>query len=92
MRTIFLTIGQTAFKYNAHSARHLNAEEENMKNSELLTVGQVANEWQCSPDTVRRLADGGRLPAIRVGREGHRLFNRSDVERVAAEREAKAEH
>ncbi len=34
--------------------------EETMKNSELLTVGQVANEWQCSPDTVRRLADGGR--------------------------------
>ena len=26
-----------------------------MKNAELLTVGQVANEWACSPDTVRRL-------------------------------------
>ena len=63
-----------------------------MKQAELLTVGQVANEWRCSPDTVRRLADGGRLPAIRVGREGHRLFNRADVERIGAERGAKQQH
>ena len=57
-----------------------------MKQAELLTVGQVANAWDCSPDTVRRLANDGRLPAIRVGREGHRLFNRADVERLAAQR------
>lgn len=57
-----------------------------MKNADLLTVGEVASRWQCSSDTVRRLADGGRLPFIRVGREGHRLFNRADVDRVRTER------
>ena len=61
-----------------------------MKSPELLTVGQVATMWQCSPDTVRRLADGGRLPSIRVGREGHRLFNRADVERVRTERQTES--
>lgn len=54
---------------------------------ELLTVGEVANRWDCSTDTVRRLANEGRLPAIRVGREGYRLFNRVDVERVGSERQ-----
>jgi excisionase family DNA binding protein len=56
-----------------------------------LTVGEVAKVYDCSPDTVRRLARQGLLPAIRVGREGHRLFAPADVKRLEAERRKKSE-
>lgn len=32
------------------------------------TIPQLAAEWQCSEDTVRRLIARGELKAIRVGR------------------------
>ena len=35
---------------------------------ELLTVAQVAKNWQVSPRTVRRMIADGRLPMVRLGR------------------------
>jgi len=35
---------------------------------ELLTVRQVAENWQVSERTVRRMTEDGRLPVIRIGR------------------------
>ena len=34
----------------------------------LLTVPQVAENWQISPRTVRRMIADGRLPVVRLGR------------------------
>jgi excisionase family DNA binding protein len=34
----------------------------------LLTVDQVADNWQVSPRTVRRMIADGRLPVTRLGR------------------------
>jgi excisionase family DNA binding protein len=34
----------------------------------LLTVGQVADNWQVSQRTVRRMIDDGRLTVVRLGR------------------------
>ena len=34
----------------------------------LLTVRQVAENWQVSERTVRRMTEDGRLPVIRIGR------------------------
>ena len=34
----------------------------------LLTVGQVAENWQVSQRTVRRMIADGRLPIVRLGR------------------------
>jgi excisionase family DNA binding protein len=35
---------------------------------ELLTVSQVAENWQVSPRTVRRMIADGRLKVVRLGR------------------------
>jgi excisionase family DNA binding protein len=34
----------------------------------LLTVRQVAENWQVSERTVRRMTEDGRLPVVRLGR------------------------
>ena len=34
----------------------------------LLTVGQVAENWQVSERTIRRMIADGRLPVVRLGR------------------------
>jgi excisionase family DNA binding protein len=34
----------------------------------LLTVQQVAENWQVSQRTIRRMISDGRLPVIRIGR------------------------
>ena len=54
---------------------------------DLLSVGDAAAILRLSPDMVRVLHRKGRLPAFRTPR-GLRLFLRSDVERLAREREA----
>lgn len=54
---------------------------------ELLSVGDAAAILGLSPDMVRVLHRKGRLHAFRTPR-GVRLFLRSDVERLAREREA----
>jgi excisionase family DNA binding protein len=35
---------------------------------QLLTVDQLAELWQVSPRTVRRMIADGRLPVVRLGR------------------------
>jgi excisionase family DNA binding protein len=47
---------------------------------QLLTVPQVADEFQVTPQTIRNWIDSGVLPAIRVGR-AFRL-RRDDVDAV----------
>ena len=34
----------------------------------LLTVDQVAERWQISPRSIRRMIADGRLPVVRIGR------------------------
>lgn len=33
-----------------------------------LTIPQLAQRWQCSPDSVRRMIARGELKAVRIGR------------------------
>jgi excisionase family DNA binding protein len=49
---------------------------------QLLTVPQVANEFQVTPQTIRNWIDSGVLPAVRVGR-AFRL-RRDDVDALLA--------
>jgi excisionase family DNA binding protein len=56
-------------------------------NEQLLTVSRAARLLEVASETVRAMADTGRLPAVRTT-SGVRLFNRHDVEALAAEREA----
>src|SRR5262249_2377368 len=39
-----------------------------MQQRQLLTVPQVARQFQVTPQTIRTWIDGGTLPAVRVGR------------------------
>jgi excisionase family DNA binding protein len=45
----------------------------------LLTVREVAEELRLTPPTIRRLAEAGTLPAIRIGNATLR-FRRADVD------------
>ena len=54
-----------------------------MTGDDVLMVGEVARIIRRCEDTVRRLADGGVLPAIRTSR-GLRIFERRAVEEFAA--------
>lgn len=47
-----------------------------------LTVSAVARALKISESTVRKLADSGRLPVVRVAATGLRLFRREDVEHL----------
>jgi excisionase family DNA binding protein len=54
---------------------------------ELLTVSEVARLFEVSPDTVRRWAAKGVLPApLRAGRKGERLFRREEIEQARRQR------
>lgn len=52
-----------------------------------LLTSEVARILEVSSETVRVWERLGRLPALKTGR-GVRLFDRGDVERLAAERRA----
>ena len=52
-----------------------------MSTNALLTVREVADELRLTPPTVRRLADTGALPAVRIGNTTLR-FRRQDVDRL----------
>jgi excisionase family DNA binding protein len=52
---------------------------------DLMTPSDAARILGLSADSVRVLSDSGRLPALRTV-SGRRLFRRSDVDRLAAER------
>ena len=54
----------------------------------LLTTGRVARMLDASETTVRHMARRGELPCV-VTESGIRLFQRVDVERLAAERQAR---
>ena len=52
-----------------HRPRNRSPVGENLPVSDrLLTVGQVAENWQVSQRTVRRMIGDGRLPVVHVGR------------------------
>jgi len=53
--------------------------------NDLMTPSDAARVLGLSADSVRVLSDSGRLPAMRTV-SGRRLFRRSDVDRLAAER------
>jgi len=50
---------------------------------DVLTVGEAAAFLRCSPDTVKRQARAGRLPASKIGRAWR--FRRADLDRWLAE-------
>jgi excisionase family DNA binding protein len=60
-----------------------------MPELDLLSVGDAAAILGLSPDMVRVLHRQGRLPALRTP-GGMRLFLRTDVEKLAREREARS--
>ncbi len=51
---------------------------------EILTVAQAAEYLQVNPETVRRAARAGRLPAARIGRQWR--IRRADLDRLFTER------
>jgi excisionase family DNA binding protein len=57
-------------------------------NNQLLTVSQVAEQLQVTPQTIRNWIDGGALPAARIGR-GFRI-RRDDVDELLASASAES--
>ena len=57
-------------------------------NDQLLTVSQVAEQLQVTPQTIRNWIDGGVLPAARIGR-GFRI-RREDVDELLARASAQS--
>lgn len=56
-----------------------------MDPNDLLLPSDAARILRVSSDTVRNLANSGRLPVMRTV-SGRRFFRREDVDRVAVER------
>jgi excisionase family DNA binding protein len=54
-----------------------------MQPTDLLTPGQVAEQFGVGLTTVARWADSGHIPSIRTP-GGHRRFRRSDVDALLA--------
>ena len=60
---------------------HANGADVNGRNGEvLLKVSEVADLMNAHPNSVRRWADLGLLPAYRIGMRGDRRFRSGDVE------------
>jgi len=57
--------------------------------ADYFTTSRVARVLRVAEGTVRQLAQRGDLPSIRLS-SGMRLYRRSDVERLAAHRDARA--
>lgn len=53
-----------------------------MPSTQLLTVSQVAEEFQVTTQTIRNWIDHGTLPAVRIGRAFR--MRREDVEELLA--------
>jgi excisionase family DNA binding protein len=60
-----------------------------MPDSPLLTVPQVAGEFQVTPQTIRNWIDQGVLPAVRVGRAFR--IARADVDALLDRAKAESE-
>ena len=56
--------------------------------SEWMTTADVGRLLGLAPDTIRKLADRGRLPVGIKTRNGWRLFRRADVDQFQRDREA----
>ena len=64
----------------------LNAQQESLSVDEvLLTPSDAGRILGLTPEAVRALNNRGRLPALKT-LTGRRLFRRSDVEQLAAQR------
>jgi DNA-binding transcriptional MerR regulator len=55
---------------------------------DLITSSDASRIANVTPNCIRLWADAGKLPMIRTG-NGIRLFNRADVQALAAERTAR---
>lgn len=60
-----------------------------MSNEELILTGDVAHRLHLSPAGVRLLERRGELPVAARTPRGTRLYRAADVERLAAERDAR---
>jgi excisionase family DNA binding protein len=56
--------------------------------ADLVALGEASRILRVSPETTRRFANEGTLPSIRLS-NGHRIFRRDDVERLALERRSR---
>lgn len=51
----------------------------------ILTCAEAARVLRVHPNTVRRWADAGKLPSVRLGTRGDRRFKREELEKVVRE-------
>lgn len=51
--------------------------------SELRQIGEVANELNINPKTIRYYEEFGLIPPPQRTERGYRVFNRSDIDRLA---------
>ena len=63
--------------------------DSDITNTEFYTPQDAASESDCSPTTIKRLADELHLPVIRT-KGGMRLFTRSQVDRIQQERKRRS--
>lgn len=61
-----------------------------MDTPEFLVTAEAAHYLGLVPETVRKLSQAGKLPALRLG-NGQRLYRRADLDRYAEERAAWSE-
>ena len=57
-----------------------------MRDTHLCTTAQAAEILHCVPENVRKLARHGRLPIAAIVGRGQRLFDRTQVQQLAAAR------
>jgi excisionase family DNA binding protein len=55
---------------------------------EFLVTAEAARYLGLVPETIRKLSQAGKIPALRLG-NGQRLYRRSDLDRYAEERAAR---
>ncbi len=58
---------------------------------ELIATSEAARILGLSGERIRQLSLAGEIPSIKIAPHGYRAYFRADVERLKAEREAKAE-
>ena len=61
-------------------------EKFSMMDEEILTIREVADLLKLHPKTVNKLANSGKLPGYRIGRQWR--FRKSDLLRVLEKRDA----
>lgn len=56
----------------------------------LLTLGQAAKRLHVSEQTMRTYADTGKVPCLKIGERGWRVFRPEDVDEALRTRQATA--